>query len=595
MLNDLARERKIKLAQVALGQGQAPIAERLFTEGVRDGNWVLLANCHLSIRWLPVLENMVMALRERKDVHPGFRLWLSSDPTPKFPIALLQSSIKITTEPPRGLRSIMQRMYNFIPEDKFNKMDSKKPQSDALCNKPIAYKSLLFALTFFHAVLVERKKFLTLGWNIPYAFNDSDFLVCDNLLRYYLNEQDQMPLEALKYLIAQALYGGRVTDEIDRRLLGVYIEQYFTMSTISVKNFHLSQDRTHYRVPVPAKYDSYINYIKTLPPPGGDPPEAFGQHPNADITMQQEGAKLLLDTVMSLQPRSSGGEGSSSEDFVLNLAKQLEDRVPPLFNLEKVEKKFAHDQSPLKTVLLQEIERYNVILALVEKSLKDLQMGIKGLIVISADLEVVFDCLLQNKVPPSWKSGYYSLKPLASWMTDLIERIKQFAVWIAKGAPKVFWLSGFTFPNGFLTALLQTSARANGVPIDSLGWEFLVSKEEEKAIQVPAKDGAYIKGFFLEGAQWDLENWHLEEPMPMQLYAQMPIINFKPIDQKKVKEKGFYSCPCYRYPIRTGTRENPSYVLNVRLKLPPAAPGFLKGTSDFWIKRGTALLLSLAT
>jgi len=595
MLNDLARDRGIKLAQVALGQGQAPIAERLFNEGVSQGHWVLLANCHLSIRWLPVLENMVMSLRERKDVHPGFRLWLSSDPTPKFPIALLQSSIKITTEPPRGIRSIMQRMYNFIPEDKFNKMDAKKPQADALCNKPTLYKSLLFALTFFHSVLVERKKFLTLGWNVPYAFNDSDFLVCDNLLRYYLNEQDEMPLEALKYLIAQALYGGRVTDEIDRRLLGVYIKQYFTMNTINVKNFQLSQDKTHYRVPVSGKYESYTNYISTLPPPGADPPEAFGQHPNADITMQQEGAKLLLDTVMSLQPRDSGGSGESSEEFVLKLAKQLEERVPPVFNRENIEKKFEHDQTPLKTVLLQEVERYNVILAKVDKSLKDLQDGIKGLIVISSELEIVFDCMMQNKVPPAWKSGYYSLKPLSSWMTDLIARIKQLATWVAKGPPKVFWLSGFTFPNGFLTAVLQTSARANGVPIDSLGWDFIVQKEDEKAIAAPAREGAYIKGFYLEGAQWDLENWCLEEPMPMQLYSDMPIINFKPIDQKKVREKGTYACPCYRYPIRTGTRENPSYVLSIRLQLPPAGEGSSKSTPDFWIKRGTALLLSLAT
>ncbi len=593
MLNDLAREKKVELRQVALGQGQAPIAERLFEEGVTHGYWVLLANCHLSIKWLPVLENKVMELRERKGVHPDFRLWLSSDPTPEFPIALLQSSIKVTTEPPSGLRSIMLSMYKYIPEDKFDKMDSKS--GGGLCNKPVRYKALLFALAFFHSVLVERKKFLTLGWNVPYAFNDSDFLVCDNLLRYYLDESDETPLEALKYLIAQALYGGRVTDEIDRRLLGVYIEQYFTVNTIAVKRFHLSTNKTFYRVPEAGKYKSYIDYIQSLPAPGSDPPEAFGQHPNADVTMQQEGAKLLLDTVMSLQTRASGGGGTSDEKFVLDLAKNLQDRVPPLFNRERVEKKFASDQSPLKTVLLQEIDRYNVILATVEKSLRDLQDGIRGLIVISEDLEVVFDCLLKNKVPPTWRKGYYSLKPLSSWITDLQRRILQLSTWVAKGPPKVFWLSGFTFPNGFLTALLQTSARQNGVPIDSLGWEFLVQKEDEKQIQGPAREGAYIKGFFLEGAQWDMENWHLAEPLPMQLYSELPIINFKPVDSKKVRNKGMYACPVYRYPIRTGTRENPSYVLNVMLKLPSPEADKMKSSQDYWIKRGTAILLSLST
>ena len=309
--------------------------------------------------------------------------------------------------------------------------------------------------------------------------------------------------------------------------------------------------------------------------------------------MQQEGAKLL-DTVMSLQTRASGGGGTSDEKFVLDLAKNLQDRVPPLFNRERVEKKFASDQSPLKTVLLQEIDRYNVILATVEKSLRDLQDGIRGLIVISEDLEVVFDCLLKNKVPPTWRKGYYSLKPLSSWITDLQRRILQLSTWVAK-APKVFWLSGFTFPNGFLTALLQTSARQNGVPIDSLGWEFLVQKEDEKQIQGPAREGAYIKGFFLEGAQWDMENWHLAEPLPMQLYSELPIINFKPVDSKKVRNKGMYACPVYRYPIRTGTRENPSYVLNVMLKLPSPEADKMKSSQDYWIKRGTAILLSLST
>ncbi|GAB5364245.1 hypothetical protein AAMO2058_000953100 [Amorphochlora amoebiformis] len=593
MLTDFARDKKIILTQVALGQGQAPIAEKLFNEGVTAGNWVLLANCHLSIQWLPTLEGMIMSLRDRKDVHPKFRLWLSSDPTPKFPIALLQSSIKITTEPPRGLRSIMLRMYSYIPEDKFNRMENKRG-GGGLCNKPDQYRNLLFALTFFHAVLVERKKFLTLGWNIPYAFNDSDFLVCDNLLRYYLNENEETPLEALKYLIAQALYGGRVTDEIDRRLLGVYIEQYFTPNTIHVKNCPLSQNRTHYRVPPPGRYDSYIKYISSLPPPGADPPEAFGQHPNADITMQQEGAKLLLDTVMSLQPRVTGKKGQSSEAFVLGMAKQLEKRLPRPFDKDAIDKRLEKDLSPLKTVLLQEVERYNVILFTIAKSLKDLQDGIRGLIVISSELETVFESLMRNKVPSTWKKGYYSLKPLSSWMTDLNDRIKQLQTWSETGPPRVFWLSGFTFPNGFLTAILQTYARVNAAPIDTLGWEFIVQREEEKTLSGPPKDGAYIKGFYLEGAQWDVDNWYLDEPLPMQLYCEMPIIHFKPVDGKKAKDKGMYACPVYRYPIRTGPRENPSYVISVKLRLPPVTTNSMKSSPSFWIKRGTALLLSLS-
>lgn len=66
----------------------------------------------------------------------------------------------------QGLKANMKRLYQLITEPQF-----------ARCTKPSKYKKLLFALCFFHSVLLERKKFLQLGWNIVYGFNDSDFEV----------------------------------------------------------------------------------------------------------------------------------------------------------------------------------------------------------------------------------------------------------------------------------------------------------------------------------------------------------------------------------------------------------------------------------
>lgn len=61
---------------------------------------MFLANCHLSLSWMPQLDKLVEQLQV-EDPHPDFRLWLSSSPHPDFPIAILQAGIKMTTEPPK--------------------------------------------------------------------------------------------------------------------------------------------------------------------------------------------------------------------------------------------------------------------------------------------------------------------------------------------------------------------------------------------------------------------------------------------------------------------------------------------------------------
>jgi dynein heavy chain len=145
---------------VALGQGQAPKAVRLIEEGIRNGNWVFLANCHLSISFLPQLDKIIESI-PHENPHADFRLWLSSSPHPQFPISILQNSLKMTTEPPKGIKANLVRMFgNFTPES-FEKT-----------RKPEIYQKLVFCLAFFHATMLERKKFLTLGWNVVYDFNE---------------------------------------------------------------------------------------------------------------------------------------------------------------------------------------------------------------------------------------------------------------------------------------------------------------------------------------------------------------------------------------------------------------------------------------
>lgn len=97
---------------------QAPVAQRMVEEAVRHGHWVFLANCHLMTSWLPNLEKIIEGLENAKP-HERFRLWLSSNPSPDFPISILQRGLKMTTEPPKGLRANLLRLYNGVSEDSF--------------------------------------------------------------------------------------------------------------------------------------------------------------------------------------------------------------------------------------------------------------------------------------------------------------------------------------------------------------------------------------------------------------------------------------------------------------------------------------------
>jgi dynein heavy chain, axonemal len=587
----------VNLDACSLGQGQAPIATRMINDALRNGGWVFLQNCHLSISWMPTLEKIIDAYCAAAGAggagapHPSFRLWLSSSPHPKFPIAILQRGIKVTTEPPRGLKANLVRLYNLMDEDEFA----------ARCEAaPGTYAKLVFALCWFHAVLLERKKFKSLGFNIPYDFNDSDFSICNDILADYLSSyKDATPWDAIRYLIAEVNYGGRVTDDWDRRLTNTYVAQYFCPEAVRDSaetggvGYRLSSLPDYY-IPDDGEVGDYKAYIATLPLV--DAPQAFGQHPNADIQSAIQDTADMLSTILSLQPRSVSEGGARPEDKVMAIAMDLEKAVPEPFDIEAVMAAVGPraDPEPLKVVLYQECDRYNKLLGAMKRSLNALQKGIAGTVVITAELEAIFDALLVGRVPPAWGFCYPSLKPLGLWVRDLLARVDQLSSWVNKDLPRVFWLSGFTYPTGFLTAVLQTSARRNGLAIDTLDFEYPILAEPPEKVKEHPKEGAYIKGLFLEGAKWNFEEACLAEPEPMQLFSDMPVIHFKPVEGKKglsaaaARAVGApYRSPMYLYPVRTGTRERPSFMGVVELKSGAVDP-------DHWVKRGTALLLALA-
>eukprot|EP00605_Chrysophyceae_sp_TOSAG23-4_P000236 GSChrysophyteH1.ASY1.ANO1.273.1 assembled CDS len=412
------------LSPVALGQGQAPTAMRLISDALKNGTWVFLANCHLMLSWMPTLEKLIEAELVEGTPPKSFRLWLSSSPTQEFPISILQRGIKMTTEPPKGLRSNLMTIFNTISEDQFGR-----------CSLQFIYKKLLFAL------------FKSLGFNIPYDFNESDFAICHDLIIY---------------LIAEANYGGR-----------------YALSEL---------------------------------------PEYFIPE-DGDLKFYKEAIRAKRDVREKMEPRS--------------------------------------DPDPLKTVLYQEIDRYNALLSRMRSNLSTIIKCTQGTASTNAELEEVMVALGTLKVPRLWGKTYPSLKPLGSWIVDLQARVDFFVQWIDVAQPVCWWLPALTYPTGFLTAILQVSARMNGVSIDSLSFE--------------TPDGVYVSG-----------------SRPMELLSNMPIIHFKPVEGKRKAAKGMYTCPLYMYPVRSGTRERPSFVYSLDIR-----GG--RFSADFWTKRAVGLLLSTAS
>ncbi len=154
-------------------------------------------------------------------------------------------------------------------------------------------------------------------------------------------------------------------------------------------------------------------------------------------------------------------------------------------------------------------------------SLSQLQDAILGKINMSAVLDAMHTDLLNNRVPDNWSQvSYPSLKPLASWMTDLAARVSFMRQWALQGHPHCFWLAGFFFPHGFMTGVLQTYARKTSRPIDLLHFEFVVLDSlDAKSITKGPSDGVYIYGLFIENARWNMEDRCLEEPAPGEMFS----------------------------------------------------------------------------
>ncbi|MEW5298366.1 MAG: hypothetical protein WDW36_001498 [Sanguina aurantia] len=565
-----------KFETVSLGQGQGPKAERLLEAGMERGIWVCLQNCHLAVSWMPTLERIVEGISAER-VHKDFRLWLTSMPSPDFPVSVLQEGVKMTLEPPKGLKSNLQRQYNRFTDGYLG-----------AGSKPNEWRRLLFGLCLFHAVIQDRRKFGPLGWNIRYDFTDGDLNVSLTQLQEYLDKYETIPFRVLRFLFTEINYGGRVTDDKDRRLINNLIST-FTGPDILAEDYRYSPSGA-YVSPACVTTKEFQEHIAGYPIV--PKPEIFGLHENADITCDQNETYGLFATVLSLQPRLSTGKGQSQEEVIQALCEDILGKMPGEFDVELVAATYPTTyRESMNTVLTQECIRYNALLAVMAVSLRETVRAIQGLVVMSPELEAVAFSMYDNQVPEMWAAkAYPSLKPLSTWVVELLERTAFITAWIKEGPPPVFWISGFFFPQAFLTGTLQDFARKRTLPIDTVSFSFDIMDCMTAAASSRApEEGCYIRGLFMEGARWDHDSHLLGESKPKELFTDMPILWLRPQQFRRKPETGFYDCPVYKTLTRAGTLSTTGHSTNFVM--------YLEIPSDreqsHWINRGLALFTSL--
>ncbi|XP_068612804.1 cytoplasmic dynein 2 heavy chain 1 isoform X2 [Brachionichthys hirsutus] len=488
--------------EISMGQGQADVALTTLRECSRNGDWLCLKNLHLVTTWLPLLEKELNVLHPK----PGFRLWLTAEVHPRFPLILLQSSLKITYEAPPGLKKNLLRTYESWTPEQISK------------GGILARAQSLFCLAWFHAVCQERRNYIPQGWTKFYEFSLSDLRASFEIIDRLFEGGRPFQWEFVHGLLESAIYGGRIDNPSDLRILRSYLEQFFSSQLLSGGQRSSRRGTCFFppqiNLPNSCSLLDYRNIIENLPE--DDRPAFFGLPANIERSSQRIISSQVISQLRVLSRSVATGSKFDRELWSSGLA--------PIFLLWKKlnqGSKLIHQNvsppaegqgSPVLSFITLELFNAIRLVQSLHQSLSALSKVTRGAQLLTPEVQRLATALLNQVCPSTWQNKWEGPEEPMQYLRAVVTRALAIQTWVERAARQallsdVLDLSELFHPDTFLNALRQETARSMGCSMDSLvfvsSWSRPIARAE---LQVK------VGGLQLEGCSFDgvhlCENQH---------------------------------------------------------------------------------------
>ena len=466
------------------------MADKSIDKAVSSGNWVMLRNVHLCPSWLRKLEKRLYTMSPRD----SFRLFLCAEINTSIPANLTRLSHVKIFEAPDGIKASLRRTLSAISSERMNRAPTERSR-------------LYFLLAWFHAVILERRRFCPVGWTKSYAFGDSDQKCSLDVIDYWIDrcasgkthvDPSKIPWQAIQTVLSETMYGGRIDNRFDDMVLHSLVKRLFVSESFDL-NFELSKDL---KAPEGTTKAQFIKWVESLP--SSNPPEWLGLPSSAETRLLNLQARHLISSFTKLQREQEEEEDVVKEEDdeekndvttwmrrAVDVAKPWMKKLPTLSPLNR---ESGSIDSPVFRCLNREVELGITLLNTVREDLKSVCEAIQDSVKVSNRCRAVMRDLSKNILPTLWsKSGTFSLD---AWMSDLVRRVNQLSSFskTSNWSSSSIWLGGLASPEAFLTATRQEAARSKKCSLQDLHLSLSLSDGD---------DGFKFKGLILEGAGWD--------------------------------------------------------------------------------------------
>ncbi|KAJ7102434.1 dynein heavy chain protein 1 [Mycena belliarum] len=513
-VENLIKNTGTRSASVAMGSPEGfTLADQAIAAASRQGTWVLLKNVHLASTWLGQLEKKLQTLNP----HRNFRLFLTMEANPtSIPVNILRQSRLIMNEPPPGIKANLLDSLRSIPSSRLSQGPAEKVR-------------LYFLLSWFHAVVQERLRYAPLGWSKAYDFNDSDLASAFGTIDAWLNSVSKgranidpatIPWDALRTLVKQSVYGGRVDSDFDQRILDAFVDGLFTPAAYNV-DFNLVPSVTGAQLlgaPDGTKLEHFLSWVQELP--DREPPSWLSLPPTAERVIAAAQGNELLGKLRKMRmisdddddttPAASASKSQGSQQpawmrGLLDRCRQWIELLPTKLNT--LAKQSSENEDPLHRLFSREGSIGRRLLVQVQKDLKDVIKVCQGELKQTNHLRTLMSCLTKGTIPDHWRR-YKVGKSMAvsGWIADLSRRLAQLdnIAGLDNLNNVEVWLGGLFFPEAYITATRQAVAHRKKWSLETLHLRLDIERVNDP--------GAFIiDGLALEGASWSVDKLVLND------------------------------------------------------------------------------------